>query len=328
MLVNFLKQTELEKVRAPGVRRFPIRIDLPEFADFLAGRQAGTRSLSTESVEGRSVLAYITYRIVQIAEATIRLEDMRGWLASYPWLLVFDGLDEVPASGNRETVIAAINRFWEEVATQNADVLVIVTTRPQGYNNDFLPELYQHIWLTRLSQAQALHYANRLIDAQAVEMTRKRRVLTRLENALREPATARLLVAPLQVTIMLALLDGKGEAPQDRWSLFSGFYTVVRDRELAKHSAVAEVLRTNSVDVDAIQQQAGFILQIESEAAGGAESYFTPARLTRLVEIRLASQGYKGSQLSQLTADILKTATHRLGFLVGEAEGKIASFEK
>jgi hypothetical protein len=45
-----------------------------------------------------------------------------------------------------------IERFWQEVAQRDADVLVVATTRPQGYNDDFSSDHYQHLYLLPLSK--------------------------------------------------------------------------------------------------------------------------------------------------------------------------------
>ena len=110
-----------------------------------------------------SLLAYILERIKKRTNQTISISDFRRWLGAFPWLLILDGLDEVPASSNRQEVLNSILEFWVDAAETGADVLVLATTRPQGYTDDFSPSQYSHNWLVPLSVERATHYANRLV---------------------------------------------------------------------------------------------------------------------------------------------------------------------
>lgn len=111
--------------------RFPIRIDLPIFADWLSKR---------ESNQSASLLDHVTGHISHISSTEIGVSDLRQWLNNHPTVIILDGLDEVPSSANRGAVLRAINEFWDEAS--QADLLMVVTTRPQGYNNDLDPALY------------------------------------------------------------------------------------------------------------------------------------------------------------------------------------------
>ena len=84
---------------------------------------------------------------------------MKDWFTHYPSIIIFDGLDEVPSSSNRDQVLEAIRDFWIDASNANADILSIATTRPQGYNEDFSPTLYQHQRLAPLSKELGKHFA-------------------------------------------------------------------------------------------------------------------------------------------------------------------------
>jgi hypothetical protein len=67
-------------------------------------------------------------------------------------------------------------------------------------------------------------YAKRLVDVRyAGEPDRQQKILTRLQKASTQEATARLMRSPLQITIMAALVDQTGNPPQDRWRLFHDY---------------------------------------------------------------------------------------------------------
>ena len=133
-------------------KRFPIRVDLPSFAD----------KLSVEAEKGKklSLIQYICADISRISDTSIFVDDLREWLGNSPSISILDGLDEVPPSANRDSVITAIGEFWDEIV--DCDILMIVTTRPQGYNDDLGDNIYTKLEMTSLNSQQALSYAIKL----------------------------------------------------------------------------------------------------------------------------------------------------------------------
>lgn len=293
-------------------RRFPFRIVLDQFANELASRTA------------TSLLSYIIRRIAIATDYDCSVNDLRRWLESYPWLLVLDGLDEVPSTSNRQQVLDAVNDFWDEVASLDADVLVLATTRPQGYNDDFSPSLYNHRYLAPLSVARAMHYASRLIETRfSAEFDRKERIKNRLTAALAQPSTSRLMRSPLQVTIMTTLVDQIGQPPQERWRLFQQYYEVIYRRETERDIPASVILQQRRADVNAIHNRLGLLLQIESELEGNTESKISAERFGKLVAARISEEGFEGPELELRTQEIIQAALLRLVFLVGLEENAI-----
>ena len=129
------KHCHEEDINLSLVPRFPFRIVLNEFAS----------ALSSDSLPKiNSVLSFIAHHIHKRTDSTVSTDDLKNWFAQYPSVIVFDGLDEVPSSSNRDQVLEAIRDFWVDASSSNADILSIATTRPQGYNEDFSPTFYQH----------------------------------------------------------------------------------------------------------------------------------------------------------------------------------------
>ena len=229
--------------------RFPFKLILNEFAKALS-------SSSTSQVN--SVLGYLSLQIRNRTESDISPNDLRRFLAHYPSVIIFDGLDEVPASSNRDQVLDAIRDFWIDASNANADILSIATSRPQGYNEDFSPLHYQHLQLAELSEHLGWHFAQRLAEVRyGTEQDRKQKVLGRLERAFRDDSTSRLMRSPLQVTIMTALVDRIGQPPQVRWDLFNSYYDVIYLREVERNIPASIILRDYRPDIKAIHNQVG-----------------------------------------------------------------------
>jgi hypothetical protein len=312
ILSNLREQCRDGVLSVPTARRFPVRIALSELADAL-NKDADL-----------SLLAFIAHQMTRRTGRTVSSDDVRSWLSSYPWFIALDGLDEVPPSTNRQNLLKKIEDVWIDAAQVNADVLVLATTRPQGYSDDFSPAYYRHLWLAPLSPGRAMAYAQRLVEVRyGGEPERQQKILTRLEVASKQGATARLMRSPLQVTIMAALVDQTGNPPQDRWRLFHDYYEVIYGREREREIPAAELLRDHKPNIDAVHQHVGLVLQVESEQAGGAEAKLPADRFGGLVTARLEEEGFSGPALANLRDRIIDTAANRLVFLVGLEEGQV-----
>ena len=313
-LVDLVEQSKALDLEIPAARRFPIRVVLNEFA----------KAISAAGPDGVSLLQYIVRLIRRRTDTSITADDLRQWLASYPWLLVLDGLDEVPPSTNRTAVLEAIRAFAIDASQAGADLLTIVTTRPQGYTNEFDSQLYQQLWLAPLSRTRALAYAERFVAVRySGDEERQRKITTRLKHAIKQDATARLLRSPLLVTLMTTLVDQLGRPPEDRWRLFHDYYEVIYRREMERGIPAADLLREHRVNLDTIHSQVGLILQIESERTGGTEARLSAARFRDVVVRRLEEEGYVGTAREDLALRIIDAAANRLVFLVGVEEGSV-----
>ncbi|MGM5051333.1 NACHT domain-containing protein [Tardiphaga sp. 604_B6_N1_1] len=318
LVPEILKRAEGEGISTSIPARFPLHILLPRFADVIsAARSSGDRP--------PSLLSYIASEIAGVSDQEIDRSDLRNWLRHYPWLLVLDGLDEVPPTGERPAILDSISAFFTEVSEVNADILVVVTTRPQGYNKDLDEKLWDHWRLADLGTTQALNYAKAFGEARYPDdSTRRIDIQRALEKAAAQPATARLMVSPLQVTILHFIVDTGGGVPTARWTLFNEYFEVLKKREKAKGGELQKFLERNWNQLGPIHHRAGLILQVDSEHAGGAGSRFTQERFRRLVTAYLTSEGFAGEDLATRVAELMQLALNRLVLLSQQIEGTIS----
>lgn len=287
----------------PTCRRWPIKITLSRYGDAL-----------TEH-ENLSLLRYIVKNMN--ARTQIRPGQLKSWLRSWPWLLVFDGLDEVVSPTVRERLMGSISDFFIDAAEVDADLLVIATTRPQGYGEEFSSSIYQHFELTSLEKEEALEYGKRLANVRySGDPDLHDQVLKRLEIATSEPITARLMRTPLQVTIMSLLLERRTRVPQDRHGLFEAYYRTIYEREISKETATSTLLAEQRRNIDHLHEQVGWLLQLRAEQAGDAESLLPLSELNELAFKRLRSEGYSVEVATELAIQLVAAATDRLVLLV------------
>ncbi|SBW22935.1 hypothetical protein FDG2_3328 [Candidatus Protofrankia californiensis] len=296
----------------PNSRRWPVRVELATYADVVAGGS------------DVSLLRWIADRVSARATDRVTAGQLRGWLASWPWLLVLDGLDEVASPHAREHLMRHISDFLVDAARVDADLLIVATTRPQGYTGEFTDRLYEHLILAPLMPQAAIAYATRLADARyGDDIDLRDRVLRRVKRAADEPLTARLMRTPLQVTIMSLLLEQRARVPQDRSRLFDAYYETIYAREAAKRGPLARLLDEYRADVHALHERVGLELQVLAEADGEADASMPAERLRALAIARLMAEGHHEPDIHWLADDLVKAATHRLVLLIPKADHNI-----
>ena len=328
-ILKQLNRQQKDVIALPLARRFPIRIELRNFAHALATEQQLT------------LLEYIRRDISRLGSATISVEDLKCWIAQYPWVLVLDGLDEVPPSSNRSEVMKEIECLRVDCASCNSDMLVVATTRPQSYSKEFAEDLFQHLYLTPLSPRQALYYGRKLAEARCGADERRRdELIQSLEKACRNQATTRLMQSPLQVTIMATLLEDTGEPPQQRYRLFAEYYRTIYKRE-TRRKLLGGILTERQKDIDTIHAQAGLLLQAAGEktlakrsdtAVQEVDSALSDEQFKQLVRRRLEQIGIKAAVMQELLVPISAGTLQRLVFLVrprlGWVQFDITSFKE
>lgn len=318
LVPEILQRASREGVTLPLPRRYPVFVSLPRFADAITKARLNEQPLP-------SILSYLALELSMQCDQRIARENLRTWLQAYPWIAVLDGLDEVPPSGEREEVLEAISSFSSEIVELCADVLLIVTTRPQGYNHDLSQANWEHWNLLDLTPERAIAYAEALGAARyPSDLYRREDIQHSIIDATSKAATSRLMISPLQVTIMYLIVDTGGSVPAARWSLFNEYFDVLRKREKAKGGPSQKVLERNSTHLAPIHQRAGLVLQTESEYVGGAVSYLDRDRFQNMVGEYLRSQEFENDDILKRSEELMNVALHRLVLLSSRQEEQIA----
>jgi hypothetical protein len=294
-------------ISTPRNLRWPIRIDLVLYADELS------------SVPDLGVLGYLSKLIGNRSGRRISAGDLSGWLRIWPWIVVLDGLDEVSDASMRRLLIERITDFMEAADQLDADLMLVSTTRPLGYDERFDAELFTDLTLSRLNPAQAQRFGAELVATRLAEDLDKRdAVLRGLRDASKEPGTARLMETPLQVTIMSFIIESFRTLPLDRYSLFELYYRTVYQREIDKHGAhgLSALLNEHRPDVFHLHCQVALELHVAAEDSSRSEPTMPASRLDEIVRNRLLSQGYSPREVTAIATKLVKAATHRLVLLV------------
>jgi hypothetical protein len=293
-------------VPLPRMLRWPIYIQLSEYSEKILGS------------EDFSILTFIAEKITQRSAETLKKNQINTWLRQWPWIVVLDGLDEVPDAHTRTTLLEKVSEFVADAAQQNADITILATTRPQGYQQDLNALEPRELELVELNHDQALSYGRKLVHARNPgDTARGREIYERLEIASKESTTANLMGTPLQVSIMASLLEDRVRLPRTRHALFAEFYETVFRRESNKLGSVGARVEQHKSNIDKLHDAAGIRLHLETEKSGQADVHLSRADLKSIASTHLIKvQTYDPAVAEKTAAQLVDLATDRLVLLV------------
>jgi hypothetical protein len=299
----------------PQRRRVPLLVVLADFGAYL-----------TRNERGGSLLNYLAEQYTASGQSLTAAGFLK-WLSAWPCCLILDGLDEVPSTAARSRVLAAISDFLLETSHENSDVFVVATSRPQGYRGEFDEAVHTtELRLLELTEREALDYTETIVSArQEDDPDLQGQILERLLGAINARLTQRLMTTPLQVTIMAALAERAVDLPTTRYELFDAYYATIYDREIGK-SAESRRLRVLRSHVDHLHERAGILLHRRAESAGGSDQLLRTGEVKRVLERRLSSAGFVGSDIRSMVDELLTLASDRLVLLVSP-HGRSWGFE-
>ncbi|MDT5270394.1 MAG: hypothetical protein QOH49_2580 [Acidobacteriota bacterium] len=261
----------------PLVPRIPISIELKEYAQWFGRRDKNL---------GRGILTYLAERISAGVEQEVLVGTLKRALQTRSWLVIFDGLDEVPQDV-KDAVAVEVRNFVDNVAIDNnCDLLTICTSRPQGYSGQFAELDGPTISLVHLSPEQALLCARPVLELGRSDEESTKYYLI-LKNATESSSVQELMTTPLQSHIMAVVVRDGGRPPERRWHLFTNFYQVIRRREANRDlpdKSLAKLLREDERLLKTVHNRLGFVLQARAETSSGAQTHLQRSEFEALVE--------------------------------------------
>ncbi len=302
--------------------RIPIKIILKEYASWIAEQKEKDRDYTVKS--------YIKHMILLREAEGFDVSDLLLLLKDFSWIFIFDGLDEVPVTSNRSEMMKEIRDFvFVDLKNAKCDCILIATTRPQGYSEEFGKQYFEHVVLKELNRQTCMEYLNKFIPIMEQDELKQKEFLETLGEAIEDDLISRLLVTPLQATIIAILVKSGGRPPKDRYTLFESYYEIIVKRE--KQKKVIPQIEDNINWIDEVHYKLAYKLQLESQYRENASAEIERKNLVEMLEEYLKEDREKDEFLSdnskdnekevkELAVELLNIVSLRLCLLVEDKE--------
>ncbi|MGZ8262453.1 MAG: NACHT domain-containing protein, partial [Methylotenera sp.] len=301
----------------PTSPRIAIQIELKEFAHWYS-QQPSTQS--------NGVLTYLAETVAKKIGSDVLVKTLKNAFAKRSWIVVFDGLDEVP-NDSKDKVANEVMYFLNDVLVDiDADVLALCSSRPQGYSGQFDGLDGPVLGLALLDEDAAMRCAKPLLKfgRNSEESDKSIEILA---AAILSPNVKELMTTPLQSHIMAVVVREGGRPPERRWQLFNGFYLVMKKRESLKdfkNPRIAKLLQEDLL-LKSVHMRLGFVLHARAERSEGAQTALNKDEFRSLVHAVVTE--LDDHEIEQTVADVMEAITERLVLVSTPENGEQIRFD-
>ncbi|SIE55687.1 Predicted NTPase (NACHT family) [Mycobacteroides abscessus subsp. abscessus] len=315
-LLGQIDEAAIDADYRPTLPRIPFRIILRDFGQWLSeSLERGKNREKSPTLE-----EYICHHIEWVTSRSITAEDLHTVVRANPILLILDGLDEVTDPSLKSEVTDRSNEFIRRTqAILDADLQVLATTRPKGYNEQFEPGVFTHLLLEDLKPDQIRSYVSRWIQARDLDHSKSLRLTNGIESCLGEPNVRLLMKTPLQVTIIVLIISAGGTPPKQREALFNEYLEVIYKREQSKG---ADIITTNKELLIGLHKYIGYQLQERATHATATNAVLTTNDYRDLVREYAVWNNPYSKEREKIVRSITVDAGERLVLIVESVAGQ------
>ena len=225
--------------------RFPIRLDLSDYALWLAGNDVWDHSDDGKKPKAKprkgeqATIECFLADLMMHESGGVRADakTVQDIFERVPSLVVLDGLDEVGSATVRGRIVKEIDKFVGRGKAYTDPPKVVVTTRPSaGELPEPSPDLFEIVTLNQLTAEQRDDYLRKWCAVRGIRGKDGRALRKSFKEKSREPYIHELAGNPMQLTILLDLLHQQGAAiPTQRTDLYDKYVELLLAREANKH---------------------------------------------------------------------------------------------
>ncbi len=298
--------------------RFPIKVDLREYASWLAGNNPFSQDpgATRPAQSSKSLESFISALISEVSGGrTFTVDDLSAIARSSSLLIVLDGLDEVAEVRLRNEMVKEISSAARRLKESAAALQMLVTTRPSALAevSDFPSKVFHRWTLTRLGRPLIEQYSERWAASRRLDEKEKAKLRRTLAEKLDQPHMRDLARNPMQLAILLTVIHTRGEALPDKRTALYDFYV---EQFLAREAEKSEIVKKRQEVLIDLHRYLAWVLHSEAET-GRALGKIDANRLREVIREYLISEGRD----PDWAEDLFTGLAQRVVFLVGAVEG-------
>lgn len=298
--------------------RLPLKVDCRDLSLWL-GKENPFGASESESVPATWQKSLESFLAAQIQHhsggVSFDIADLHAVARLSSLLLVFDGLDEVADIGRRRDVVDYINKGVNRLRESAVTLQTMVTSRPAAFaNSPGLPEdTFRYLTLASINRPLIENYAEKWLRARRLDGKEAADVRKILRDKLDQPHLRELARNPMQLAILLSLIQTQGGSlPEKRTALYDSYVQLYFNRESEKST----VVRDNRQLLINIQGHLAWILHAEAQTKR-ERGAIRADHLRDLVIDYLRKEEHDTSPAEQLFTGMVE----RVGALVSRVEG-------
>lgn len=315
------KTTELANIPnhlKPTSIHVPFKVDLRDLATWLSNKDPFSAEESKVSRDywQKSLESFLAYQVRVLSGGfDFSVQDLHAVAKHSPFLIVLDGLDEVADIMQRQEIVSTVKTGISRLKESCKSIQVVITSRPTAFvNSSGFPEsTYPRFELTSITRSLIDQYTNKWIKARKLNPRDSAEVRKTLKEKLDQPHLRELSRNPMQLAILLSLINARGSSlPDKRTALYDSYVELFFNRESEK-SAVVREHRDLLID---IHRYLAWILHSEAEQ-GQNRGSISSERLQKLLGEYLITEGNDPSIADRLFTGMIE----RVVALVSRVQG-------
>ena len=299
-----------------GADRLPFKVDLRDFAQWLKRENPLTPGEPFQEHWTTSLEGLIAAKIEHLSGGiSFNVSDLAAVVGLSSALLVLDGLDEVPDIAIRRQVVDEATSAIARLSENSLSLQVVVTSRPAAFANSpgFSPRRFRYLELVSIGRELITEYSERWLRARRLQARAAADVRRILKTKLDQPHMRDLARNPMQLAILLSLINTRGASlPDKRTALYDAYVDTFFSRE-AEKSLVVREYRDLLVD---IHRYVAWLLHVEAESRK-SDGRITAERLKLVVADYLSHEGHD----PDLAVELFEGMVERVVALVSRVQG-------
>lgn len=298
--------------------RLPFRVDLRDYSAWLGGKNPFSADASAKLPDGStsSLESFVAHQICHASGGyEFDVSDLSAVASASHLLIVLDGFDEVADISLRRNVVDEISRAATRLQTTCPSLQIVVTSRPAAFANSpgFSDSEWNHIALLSMSRRHIETYASKWTKARRLSPQEAKETVGVLRQKLSQPHMRDLARNPMQLAILLSLINTRGlSLPDKRTSLYDNYIELFFTREAEK----SDVVREHRDLLIELHRLLGWKLHCAAETKGGTGSISTDD-LRAFLASYLSKEGHD----PRLVDNLFQGMVERVVALVSRVQG-------